>query len=74
VELRLYAPTTANPRSIWTTAKGKVDSGQANRLVFNLDDSSVSLDALAKQFQGYPIPGLEEVLIVRNGNVSRFWP
>lgn len=41
---------------------------------FNLDDSSVSLEALAKQFQDYPIAGLEEVLIVRNGNVSRFWP
>ena len=44
------------------------------RLVFNLDDSSVSLDALAKQFQDYPIPSLQEILIIRNGSVSKFWP
>jgi len=66
-----YAPTSSSARNIWTTAEGKVTSGQTNRLILNLDDSKVSLDALRSQFNDYPIEGLEEVLIVRHGAVSK---
>ncbi|WP_181234175.1 toxin TcdB middle/C-terminal domain-containing protein [Enhygromyxa salina] len=69
-----YAPTTASSRNIWSTVLGKVEDEQANRLVLNLDDSAVKLDDLAKQFQTWAIPGLVEVLVVRNGSVSRLWP
>ncbi len=68
------APSTSSPRSIWTTAKGKVDSGQANRLVINLEDSAVSIDDLKTQFNDWPISGLQEVLVIRNGKVLHFFP
>lgn len=69
-----YAPSTPNPRSIASGIKRKVDSLQAQRIVLNLDDSGVALEALKQQLQDFPIPGLLEVLVVRNGQLIRFFP
>ncbi|MFS0699317.1 hypothetical protein AB6N24_05025 [Cellulomonas sp. 179-A 4D5 NHS] len=47
---------------------------QANRVVYNLDDNPVSIDALRTQFASWGIPGLQEVLAVRGGEVVRIFP
>ncbi len=64
-----FAPSTSSARNIWTTVEGKVTSGQARRIVLNLDDSKVAMDQLQKQFKEWPINGLEQVLVVKNGQV-----
>lgn len=70
-----YAPSTSNARNIATLIeRSKVATGQADRIVLNLDDSAVSLDALRKQMTDYPIPGLKEMIIVKDGTVIPFFP
>ena len=64
-----FAPSTSSPRNIWSVVKGKVESGQTSRIVLNLDDSGVSLEALSKQFSDWAIEGLEDVIIIKNGKV-----
>ena len=38
-----------------------------------MDDSPVTLDALREQFR-YPIDGLQEVIVVRGGDVIPLYP
>jgi hypothetical protein len=65
-----YAPSTASPRSIWTTVLEKVEEQQARRVVVNLDSSAVDLVKLQQQFADWPIENLEQVLIVRGDTVQ----
>jgi hypothetical protein len=67
------APETPRARNIWGRAGQKVKEGQASRIVINLDDSRVRVDELREQFR-WPIPGLEEVLVIRRGDVRRLFP
>ena len=69
-----YAPSNSNPRNIWKEVGKKVSKGQADRIVLNLDDSAVGLDALRTQFAAWPIDGLQEVLVVWNGQVIPLTP
>lgn len=74
-----YAPTTSNPRSIATTLEGKITDKktgvmQADRFVLNLDDSNVSLEQMKKQLEDYPLPGLKEIILVKGGEVTLFFP
>ena len=46
-----------------------VDKQQTNKLVLNLDDWPGDIEALRTQFRDYPIPGLEQALVVKNGQV-----
>jgi hypothetical protein len=69
-----YAPTTSNPRNIADTLKTKIQKGQADRFVLNLDDSSVSPEVMRVQLEQWPISGLQEIIIVKNGYVLPFFP
>ncbi|WP_433197392.1 hypothetical protein ACQP1G_00900 [Nocardia sp. CA-107356] len=70
-----YAPTTGNARNIASTIEGKVTSGQADRIVLNLSDSSVDLTTLKSQLRDWPIQGLKEVIVVdKGGNIVPFFP
>ena len=49
----------------------KVDTGQADRIVLNLDDTaSLSLDDMRQQLTSYPIPGLQEVIGIKHGTAE----
>lgn len=64
------APTSANPYSIWSNVKkNKIDKGQTERVVINIDapDAQVDVNALRKQFQDHPMPGLKEVKVIGAG-------
>ncbi len=70
-----YAPSTSKVRNIYSEIKtAKVDSGQATRIVLNLDDSPVTIEALTKQFKDWPMSGLDEIIIVRGDKVIPFFP
>jgi len=70
-----YAPSTKNPRNIWSLLKkSKIDTGQADRIVLNLEDSAVDLKILKKQFNDWSMSGLKEVIVIKNGQVIPFWP
>src|SRR5262249_5978208 len=61
-----YAPSTSRARNIWDQIKAnKVDSGQADRIILNLEDSVVDLSTLKEQFKNYPMQGLKEVLVIK---------
>jgi len=69
-----YAPSSPRPRNIWKEVVGKVEEEQTKRVVLNLDDSPVDLDALRAQFAAWPVEGLEEILVVRGEQVIPFYP
>ena len=59
-----YAPSTSSVRNAWSEIDKKVARGQANNVVVNLADSSISPAALREQVMNYPIPGLKQVIII----------
>ncbi|WP_309894411.1 hypothetical protein [Archangium sp.] len=69
-----YAPRTDNPRSILYTVAEKVNTGQARRIVLNLDDSQVRLDALRKQLLADPITELKEIIVIKDKKLIPFYP
>jgi hypothetical protein len=70
-----YAPSTSRARNIWDLIREeKVDRGQADRIILNLEDSHITLVDLSRQFNDWPMPGLLEVIVVRGGQVIPFWP
>jgi len=69
------APSTSSARNIAKRIQvEKVDEGQASRIVLNLDDSGVALDVMRKQLLDWPIPGLQEVIAIRNGKIVQLFP
>lgn len=66
-----YAPSPSkSPRGLYSAVQEKVAAGQTDRVVLNLDVWTGDLDALRAQFSEWPMDGLNEVLVVRNGTVS----
>jgi len=69
-----YAPSTDNARSIRDTIASKVNKRQADRIVLNLEDSQVSLDALKKQLADSPIADLKELIVIKGGKIILLHP
>jgi hypothetical protein len=68
------APTTARPRNAASEMEKAVREGQADRIVLNLEDSPITLDAMKRQLDDFPIEGLKEVIVIKDGQVIPFWP
>jgi hypothetical protein len=69
-----YAPSTDNPRSIRDTIASKVNKKQADRIVLNLEDSRVTLEALKKQLSDDPISALKELIVIKGNKVIWLHP
>jgi hypothetical protein len=69
-----YAPNTDNPVNIVDRIAGKVNKDQASRIVLNLDDSQVELDALKKQLLENPITKLKDIIVIRDRKIILFYP
>jgi hypothetical protein len=71
-----YTPTTANPRNIWSNIqRGKIETGQTERIVLNLKNNDVDLEALRAQFRDWPMQGLKEMIVIdKQGNIQHFLP
>jgi len=69
------APSTPSARNIASRIKeDKVDPGQADRIILYLDDSSVTIEAMMKQLLSWPIPGLKQVIAIKDGRVILLFP
>lgn len=69
-----YSPVKPDKavRGIWTQAKTKVEEGQTQRVVLNLEDWRGDVSTLKRQFSDWPIPGLKEVkAITRDGDIEQ---
>ncbi|KXK62290.1 hypothetical protein AWW66_09130 [Micromonospora rosaria] len=61
-----YAPTPPKSvRGVWDEVRQKVDKGQTQRVVLNLEDWRGDVRALQKQFDDWPVPDLKELVAVR---------
>ncbi|WP_310341321.1 hypothetical protein [Paenibacillus sp. 2003] len=60
-------------RNIWSTVKNKSET-QAERIVINLNDHKGSIEDLKQQFNEYKVDTLKEVLIIKEGKISRLVP
>ncbi|MFI5503458.1 hypothetical protein ACIA5E_30755 [Nocardia asteroides] len=70
-----YSPSTGNVRNMADVIDGKVSSGQTERIVLNLSDSSASPEDVANQLKQWPVQGLQEVLVIdKSGNVVPVFP
>lgn len=69
-----YAPSTDNLDQIRKGISRKVGEGQADRIVLNLDDCKRSTTEIAEILQRKPIDGLEEIIVVKDGQVIPFYP
>ncbi|NCT91844.1 hypothetical protein GXB85_12900 [Cellulomonas sp. APG4] len=68
-----YSPISDSVRNVWGEVQKKIARGQAPRVVLVLDDSPLSFEAVADQFGTWPMPGLKELIILRNGEILPFW-
>jgi len=69
------APSTPSVRNIASRIKReKIDSGQVDRVVLNLDDTSVTVEAMRKQLLDWPISGLKELIAIKDGKAILLFP
>ena len=52
----------------------KVNGGQTRRIVLNIEDSAVSQEELKQVLLDNPIKDLEEVLVIKGGHITYFYP
>jgi uncharacterized protein YukE len=69
-----YAPSSNDLDNVRDQMSSKVKRGQAARLVLNLDDSPRSFEEIADVLRRKPIQNLEQILVVKDGSVIRFFP
>jgi hypothetical protein len=65
---------TGDPRQAATVIEIRVVRGDATRFVLDLDESPLDLQALRRLLDRHPVPGLAEILVVRDGRALRFFP
>ena len=70
-----YAPAMGTRvRNMWSDVKDKVDDGQTQRVVLNLQDWGDDVGSIRRQFADWPIDGLKEVkAVTTGGRVVEIW-
>lgn len=68
------APKTDKPRNAASEIEKSVKTKQADRIVLNLDSSPIQPNVMKQQLNDYPIDGLKEVLVIKEGHVIPLWP
>ena len=64
-----YAPSTSSVRNAWSEIDKKVAKGQADNVVVNLADTSITPAVLKEQLSNYPIPGLKKIIIIDKSGI-----
>ena len=68
----------ANPKNMAMNVRdsiaGKVAKGQTTRIMLNMDESKLALSDLKQVLLDNPIKNLNEIIIVKNGQISHFFP
>jgi Contact-dependent growth inhibition CdiA C-terminal domain len=67
-----YAPRTDKTESVYSTVKQKVEDGQAEIIVVNLQDApNVDASNLETMLKTYPISGLRQVFVLRDDQILK---
>jgi hypothetical protein len=73
-----YSPRGSSTRTIHTAIREKVGRGgedqQADRIILNLDACGASVAEIRARLERSPIRRLREIKIVKDGNVTQFYP
>lgn len=69
-----YAPSGNSPRTVYSQLYDKVREGQAERIVLNLELSGASREDIRARLERYPIRGLQEIKIIKQGMITQFYP
>ncbi|MFG1953048.1 hypothetical protein [Micromonospora sp. NPDC048830] len=69
-----YSPATPNVDEVRSKINRKVASGQADRIVLNLDDTTVGTAELRRLLERRPVPDLKEIKVIQGGVVHDFYP
>ncbi len=70
-----YAPSNSKSvNNIRREMELKIQKGQTRRIILNMDDSNVSLNELRKIIWNEPIVELEQILVIKDGKVIKFFP
>lgn len=69
-----YSPDASRALNIQVRIADKITRGQTTRLILNLDDSTVSIDELRQVLTENPIRNLEEIIIIKDGQITPFFP
>jgi hypothetical protein len=71
-----YAPNpNSGDSSVHRKIREKVSEGQADIIVVNADDApNVSAEGIKAQIDEYPISGLRQVIVIKNGKVTNIIP
>jgi hypothetical protein len=64
-----YAPSTSSVRNAWSEIDKKVAKGQADNVVVNLADTSITPAVLKEQLSNYPISGLKKIIIIDKSGI-----
>jgi hypothetical protein len=64
-----YAPTNPDKDAwgVWSAVQVKINKGQTQRVVVNLEDWRGDVNSLREQFAEWPMPGLKEVKVITPG-------
>ncbi|MEW6281275.1 MAG: hypothetical protein AB1758_21875, partial [Candidatus Eremiobacterota bacterium] len=69
------APESGNAGSFLSNLSDKkIAVRQTERLILKLDDSSATASDVVASLRDYPIPGLKEVIVIKNGVVTPVFP
>jgi hypothetical protein len=63
------APTTGDVRLLRARLRSKALVEDADRVVVNLDDSTLTAAELEAELRRRPVPGLREVFVLRDGDL-----
>jgi hypothetical protein len=70
-----YAPKSdTDARNIVSNIVKKIEDGQTRRIVLNMQDSRISLDAIKDELKNTHLPELEEIIIIKDGKVIPWLP
>ncbi len=70
-----YTPkSTTSARNVWDVLNKKIEKGQADKFVVNMNESKLTMEQITKQFKDFPMKGLKEVILTKDGKVIHFFP
>lgn len=69
-----YTPRSSNARNILDEVAEKVNTKQADRIILNLDETQITIEALRKALLENPIDDLKSIIAIRNRELINLYP
>ena len=68
-----YSPMFASARNVYSNVQKKTFE-QASRIILNLNRYHLSIEELYKQFKTYRLDTLDELFVIIDGKITRWFP